>query len=178
MRRTVKQTDEIIKEYANKISDSSEVYFVSTKSKSDNKYIVFKYENNNESTIKLTEDEIPTNSGVDSILRKESGQYILDKEGTEYVQNKIREMIDKILEEQNRNLEGYRKEGHLYIVEEDINNRIYLKDLMSTVNYVFEEVEFPKQLINEAREGTVFRYENGQYTFYSRDGFERIYGKR
>ena len=41
--------------------------------------------------------------------------------------------------------------------------------------YTFEEVDFPKELLSEAKEGTVFQYKDGKYNFYSRDGFERIY---
>lgn len=172
-----KQQDQILQEYANKTIESGAVYFVSSKSEKDNQYIVFKYENNNECTIKLTEKELPSGSGINSVFREENGQYVLDKEETEYIKNEIMQMANKILEEQNTKLAEYRKEGHLYMVEEDTNNRIYLLDLTSKADYTLEEVDFPTELISEATEGTVFKYENGKYNFYSRDGFERIYGE-
>lgn len=76
---------------------------------------------------------------------------------------------------QDEKLNEYRKEGHLYIVEEDINDRIFLWDITEKPQYTFEEVDFPKELLNEAKEGTVFQYKDGKYNLYSRDGFERIY---
>ena len=84
-------------------------------------------------------------------------------------------MANRVLKEQNEKLLEYRKEGHLYMVEEDVKERIYLLDLSANTGKVFEEVDFPKELINQATEGAVFKYENGEYIFYSNDGFERIY---
>ena len=164
--------NEILKNYA---EDKNAIYFVSSKSKTNNEYIVFKYENQKRSTIKLSSKELPINAGINSILTKNNGKYILDKVGTEYIKNEITKMQKEILIEQNEKLEEFRKEGHLYMVEEDINNRIFLKDLNSKSNFIIEEIDFPKELIKEATEGTIFKYENGEYSFYLRDGFERIY---
>ena len=61
------------------------------------------------------------------------------------------------------------------MVEEDVNERIYLLDLSANKGRVFEEVDFPKGFINQATEGAIFKYENGKYNFHSNDGFERIY---
>ncbi len=87
----------------------------------------------------------------------------------------------KFLQELNnkdKKLEEFRKEDHLYMVEEDRNGRIFLTDITDdTNNIVLEEVDFPKELIKQATEGTVFKYKDGTYHFHSRDGFERIYGE-
>lgn len=91
------------------------------------------------------------------------------------IKSEILKMTNRVLKNQNENLEKYRKEGHLYMVEEDVNHRIYLVDLTSKCGYVFEEVDFPKDLVKQATEGAVFKYENGTYIFYSNDGFERLY---
>lgn len=73
-------------------------------------------------------------------------------------------------------LQEFRKEGHLYMVEEDRNGRVFLTDITDEEsNIVLEETSFPKELVKQATEGTVFIYKNGTYHFYSRDGFERIY---
>ena len=165
--------NEILKNYA---KDKNAIYFVSSKSKTNNEYIVFKYENQERSTIKLSSKELPINAGVNSMLTKNNGKYVLDKVGTEYVKDEIIKMAESILKEQNEKLQEFRKEGHLYMVEEDINDKIFLKDLNIDSNYVIEEVNFPEKLRNEATEGTIFKYENGEYSFYSRDGFERILG--
>ena len=87
----------------------------------------------------------------------------LIKNNEKDIENKIRNIAEKIIKQQNEKLENYRKEGNLYIVEEDRNGRIYLKDLTLNSKYVFEEVNFPKELIKKATEGTVFEYVNGEY---------------
>lgn len=88
------------------------------------------------------------------------------------VESKMRNIAEKIIKEQNQKLEEYRKEGNLYIVEEDRNGRVYLKDLSINSKYVFEEVDFPKELLDKATEGAIFKYENGNYNFFSNDGFK------
>lgn len=74
----------------------------------------------------------------------------------------------------NEYIDKHCKEGHLYLVEEDINNKIYLWDLTDKPNYSFEAKNFPKELMDKAKEGAVFQYINGSYIYYSDDGFERI----
>lgn len=87
----------------------------------------------------------------------------LIKNNEKDIENKIRNIAEKIIKQQNEKLENYRKENHLYIVEEDRNGRIYLKDLTLNSKYVFEEVDFPEKMIKKATEGTVFEYVNGEY---------------
>ena len=99
----------------------------------------------------------------------------LRKNNEGQLENKVREKAEQIIKEQNEKLEKYRKEGNLYIVEEDRNCRIYLKDLSLNSKYSFEEVNFPKELLNKATEGAIFKYENGTYNIYSNNGFESIY---
>lgn len=97
------------------------------------------------------------------------------KNQPEKIKQEIIKMTNRILREQNERLSENRREGHLYMVEEDVNERIYLVDLSSNKGSVFEEVDFPKSLIGQATEGVIFKYENGEYCFYSNDGFDRIY---
>ena len=97
------------------------------------------------------------------------------KNKPEKIKPEIIKMANRVLKEQKEKLLEYRKEGHLYMVEEDVNERIYLVDISANTGKVFEEVDFPKNLINQATEGAVFKYKNGKYCFYSNDGFKRIY---
>lgn len=97
------------------------------------------------------------------------------KNKPEKIESEIKKMKNRVLKEQNNKLLEYRKEGHLYMVEEDVNERIYLVDLTSNIGKSFEEVDFPKHLINKATEGAIFKYENETYRFYSNDGFNIIY---
>lgn len=164
------EQNEILKNYS-----KNEIYFISSKSKIATNYIIFKYKNKKRSTINLSSKELPIDARVNRVLIKNNGRYVLDKNGTEYIKNEITKIAKDILKDQKQKLQEFRKEGHLYIVEEDFNNRIFLKDLNSKSKQVLEEVDFPKELVKQATEGSVFKYENGGYTFYSRDGFERIF---
>lgn len=170
-----KGMDEILAEYASKTKDKGSLYFISSKSKkAEDVYTVYHYENGEEKSIRLTEKDLPRNAGVNSVLRMENGEYVLDEQTTESIIKEITEMTNDVLDKQDNKLKEYRKEGHLYMVEEDVNNRIYLWDLTDKPDNTIEEVDFPKELIKEATEGTVFQYLNGEYHFYSNDGFERI----
>lgn len=175
--KMLNEQNKILKNYANKTKEEGALYFISSKSKSDNKYTVFKYENNKESTIKIEQNKMPENIVVNSILRKHNDKYILDNKATEVIKNEIEQMVNKVIENQDKKLEDFRQENHLYLVEEDRNNRIYLKDLTIKSDYVLEEVNFPKTLLDKAAEGTIFKYEKGEYKFYSNDKYERLYGK-
>lgn len=171
--KMLKMQDKILKQYANKISNNT-IYFVYNKSKTDN-YIIFKYQGNKETTLQVKKQEIPIEAKVNSILIKENEKYVLDNQGSKYVKNKVSEMANKILKQQNQNLNEFRKEGHLYMVEEDRDNRIYLLDLSDKSSCVLEEVDFPQELIKKATEGSVFKYEKGKYVFYSNEGYEMLY---
>lgn len=163
---------EILKSYANETKENGAMCFIV--SKSGDNYNLFKYENNIKSTIKLPEKELPPEAEVNSVLRKNNGQYTLDEEGTKEITNRITEMANKVLEKQNEELQQYRKEGHLYMVEEDTNNRIYLVDITEKPGYSVEEVDFPKELLEKAKEGTIFEYTNGNYVFHSRENYDII----
>ena len=162
--KMLQKQNDIIKEYAN----GDNIYFISKRDDEKNNYIVFNFENDKKHTIRLTQEELPDNVEINCILRKENDKYILDEEGTKHVQDEIEKMTKEVLQEQNDELEKYRQEGHLYIVKEDINDSIYLFDITSNPEFSIEEVDFPKELRSEATEGTVFKYENGQYSFYER----------
>lgn len=84
---------------------------------------------------------------------------------TEEIKAEISKMENEVLERQAQKLKEFRKEGHLYRVEEDRENRIFLAD--TTTNIVLEEVDFPKELLSKAKEGAIFQYKEGQYHFYA-----------
>lgn len=88
-----------------------------------------------------------------------------------FVQNFINE-LSKYLENNKNNLE-HRKEGHLYMVTEEIGNNRFLWDLTDAPEMEFEEKFISKDLLEKAAEGMVLKYTNGKYEYYSDDGFER-----
>ena len=169
-----KKIDEIL------MSHSTEtLYFIHNKfTKTDEKYSVYKYENGEAEVIALEKDKLPQNSGVNSILRLKNGEYILDEEVTENVQNEIMQMAEEVLNGQDKELDEYRKENHLYMVEEKINDRVFLIDITEKVGYSLEEVNFPEELLPKAHIGATFEYKNGKYEYNVADGLERICAKQ
>ena len=51
--KMINKQNDILKNYADKTKERGALYFINCKAKKENKYIVFKYENNKESTIKI-----------------------------------------------------------------------------------------------------------------------------
>ena len=92
---------------------------------------------------------------------------------TKELQENIKDMAKEILDKQNINLDKHRKEGHLYVVTEELGNNRFLWDLTDASKTEFEEVDIPKDLLSKATEGIVLKYNNGKYEYYSDDGFER-----
>lgn len=170
------EISEILSNLAKETKEKGDLYFVSRKMKDiGNKYIVCKYENEEENVIGKIESNIPQKAGVNSILREQNDEYVLDVDTTKMVKDRVMQAANEIIDKQNRTLNEYRKDGHLYMVSEDVNNKVYLWDITDKPPYQIEEVNFPKELLEFAKEGTIFKYENGKYEYYSNDGFERIY---
>lgn len=112
---------------------------------------------------------------IKKYVRMASSRPLYKEQAQKRIKQEIIKMANTILSEQNEKLLEHRKEGHLYMLEEDVNERIYLLDLSQKTGMVFEEVDFPQNLKSQATEGAVFKYESGTYSFYSNDGFERLY---
>ncbi len=49
----------------------------------------------------------------------------------------------------------------------EINNYRFLFDLNSSHKIEFEETNFPKELLDKATIGAIFKYSNGKYEYYS-----------
>ena len=107
-------------------------------------------------------------------LQGPNAKYIIDKLATEELQKEIENMAEEIIDKQNEKLDSYRKEGHLYMVSEELGNNRFLYDLTDSPDFEFEEVNIPKDLLDVATEGSVLKYTNGTYEYYSSDGFERL----
>ena len=58
------------------------------------------------------------------------------------------------------------------MVSEELGNNRFLWDLTDTPEYEFEEVDIPKDLLDKATEGSVLKYMNGTYEYYSNDGYD------
>ena len=101
-----------------------------------------------------------------SVLRKQDIGFVLDHEGTKCVGREINTMIKEKIEEQHEYLDSKRIEGHTYEVGEKYDGRIWLYDRDNVTNGCIdgiEEIEFPKELYQDAKEGDLFTYQNGEY---------------
>lgn len=108
-------------------------------------------------------NEIESNKSIQKFI-KELGEAIDNVKNRELSQNE-------------QELEQYRKEGHLYLVTEDRDGKVFLWDLTDKPKNEIEEIDFPNELIDKATEGSVFKYTNGTYEFYSEDGYEILFNE-
>ena len=156
----------ILENYAKETESKGTMYYIYNKDTDDNKYYISMCEEGKSRVgIETERKELPKGAGVDSVLRKVNGKYILDEEATKVVSEKMSEMVDNLLEEQTQSLKDWRKEGHLYTVTENTGDRVWLLDSTydSQNGVCVDDVEFPKEFMEVAKEGTVFRYINGKY---------------
>lgn len=175
--------NEIILQYAKNNFSKVPMYFVKDSKKtywSNNKehynngvYSVLKVENNIIKEIEISKKDIPKNIGVNDVFKIENGNYIIDTISTQELQKEIMNMAQEIIDKQNISLAEHRKEGHLYMVTEEVGNNRFLWDLTDVPKFEFEEVDLPKELLEKATQGIVLKYINGGYEYYSSDGFER-----
>lgn len=176
--------DDVVLEYAKQNFNNESMYFVKDSKKiywsnnekhyNNNVCSVLKVENNKVDEIEISKKDMPENIGVNDVFREKGGKFIVDDFATAELQEKIKCMAEGIINKQNVNIESYRKEGHLYMVSEELGNNRFLWDLTDVPKFEFEEVDIPKDLLGKAVEGSVLRFTNGTYEYYSNDGFERL----
>ena len=176
--------DDVVLEYAKQNFNNESMYFVKDSKKiywsnnekhyNNNVCSVLKVENNKVDEIEISKKNMPENIGVNDVFREKGGKFIVDDFATAELQEKIKCMAEGIINKQNANIESYRKEGHLYMVSEELGNNRFLWDLTDVTKFEFEEVDIPKDLLGKAVEGSVLRFTNGTYEYYSNDGFERL----
>jgi len=176
--------DDVILEYAEKTYNDEPMYFVKDSKKtywSNNErhhnndvYTVLKVQNRRIEEIEINKQDMPKDIGVNDVFKIENDKYVIDKLATKELQEEITNMANEILNKQNINLSEYRKEGHLYMITGGSNDNRFLSDLTENSKIEFEEVNFPRDLLDKATQGTVFKYTNGTYEYYSNDGFERM----
>lgn len=174
--------DDVILDYAKENFKDETMYFVN-----DNKKIVWKnnkkdynndilsilkVENNKIEEIGIEKSELKEKLSVNDVFKIENNEAKIDKIATKELKDKILEMANEIIEKQNNNLSNYKKEGHLYVVKEEIGNKRFLKDITEDTNTEFEEVDIPKEILDKAVEGSVLKYTNGKYEYFSDEGME------
>ena len=162
------ERNNILQKYAENTKESGEMYYIYNISENEkNSYNLSNCitEKSNEVITKQIE-ELPEGVRLGSVLREQNGSFILDVEATKIVGEEINQMIQEKLKQQDEYLDSKRIEGHVYEVGEKYSGRIWLYDLNNNPNSGMEgieEIEFPKDLYQIAKEGDLFIYKNGEY---------------
>lgn len=162
-----KARTEILKEYANATEERGNLYFIYNKVKGENSYRVWEFNENNIIKNEINKKDLPEEATVNSVMRINENEFVLDEEASKSISEAIRDRANIIIENQNKRIEEYKKEGHTYLVTEDINGRVFLWDSTEKPKYEIEDVNFPEDLKNIAKEGNSFRYQNGTYVHIS-----------
>ena len=162
------ERNNILQKYAENTKKAGEMYYIYNISENKkNSYNLSNCttEKSNEVITKQIE-ELPEGVRLGSVLREQNGSFILDVEATKIVGEEINQMIQEKLKQQDEYLDSKRIEGHVYEVGEKYSGRIWLYDLNNNPNSGvegIEEIEFPKDLYQTAKEGDLFIYKNGEY---------------
>jgi len=166
------ERSKILDDYANATADKGEMYFVYNKDfQGDNKYHLSSCgAEKTYNVIEAEKSELPVGAGVDSVLRMQNGEYVLDSRATDEIFRQMQDMVSRVLEEQSQLLREHRIEGHIYEVGEIEADRVWLfditKDDVDGIEAV-EEIEFPKEILSQVNEGTKVKFENGKYSIIS-----------
>lgn len=166
--KMLSQRAEILQKYSENTKERGEMYYIYDVNSNDSNYFnlcICKPEKSHE-VITKQKEELPEGVTLGSVLRKQDVGFVLDHEGTKYVGRKINTMIKEKIEEQHEYLDSKRIEGHTYEVGEKYDGRIWLYDINNVTNggiEGIEEIDFPKELYQDAKEGDLFTYQNREY---------------
>lgn len=107
------------------------------------------------------------------ILKKNNDKYEIDPKTTKIVLEKFEEAAKDITNIQESSLTKYRTEDNLYVVIQNTLRSAYLQDIKT--GKIFEEVNFPDNVIYLLCNGAVIRYKNGKYIFEEELTKENMY---
>ena len=157
----------LIRDYAKETADKGPMYYIyDTHSQKENVYLmsICEYGRSHE-VFEIEKKNLPYGAGVDSFLRSRDDKFELDKEATTCLKEQMKEIFERLLKEQNRELTSKRIEGHIYKIMETSNCSATLLDLNEypKVSCGFEDFEFPSNYREIAQKGDLFVYKNGGY---------------
>lgn len=161
------ERNNILQNYANKTKEKGEMYYIYGESENkNNAYNLYNCTNGGKEIITKSIKELPTGSNLGTVLRKKDNNFVLDNEDTKEIVKEIDTMIKEKIEEQNEFLQSKRIEGHVYEIGEKNSGRMWLYDQNSDNKKAIEgieEIEIPKELYEETKEGDLIIYHNGKY---------------
>ena len=161
----------ILNDYAKQTLDKGQMYYIYDKnSKMQDGYnLCICEEGKSNNIIEVSKEDLPIGAEIGSVLRKNGDIYILDEEATIEISQEIYNIKDRTLKEQTEFLESKRIEGHIYEMFENSGDRAWLFDITNESSNGIEgveEIDFPIELLSDAKEGDLFIYENGEYKKY------------
>ena len=161
------ERNNILQNYANKTKEKGEMYYIYGESENkNNAYNLYNCTNGGKEIITKSIEELPAGSILGIVLRKKDNNFVLDNEDTKEIVKEIDTMIKEKIEEQNEFLQSKRIEGHVYEIGEKNSGRMWLYDQNSDNKKAIEgieEIEIPKELYEETKEGDLIIYHNGKY---------------
>lgn len=107
------------------------------------------------------------------VLKKNNNKYEVDTKITKLIFEKFEEAVKDIAIIQESSLVKYRIEDNLYIVIQNTLHSAYLQDIKT--GKIFEEVNFPDNVMNSLCNGAIIRYTNGKYIFEEELTKENMY---
>lgn len=152
----------LLNNYAKQTIHNGTMYYIYSQN-SENNEIYNLYiceEGKNSEIISIPQAELPNGATIGSVLREQNRTYILDEEATETISKQLTQILEQLLQEQKLELDRHRIEGHNYEFVEWLGDTICLTDITINDGECFEETDFS---IEQAEEGMIFRYVNGEY---------------
>lgn len=162
------QRRKILNDYAKQTIDKGQMYYIYDKnSKLEDGYnLCICEEEKSHIIIEANSNILPNGATIGSVLRKFEGNYILDNEATKDVSERIEKMKDELLKKQTEFFNRKRIEDHIYEVSEKGNDRVWIFDITNNSDEALEEIDFPKELLQNAKVGDLFIYKKGEYKQY------------
>ena len=162
------ERNEILNNYAKQTSNKGQMYYIYSKSsqKLDTYNMCICEEGKSHNVIEINKQDLPYGAEIGSVIRKKEEKYTLDYEATKKISDELSKLKNKILQEQEIYLSSQRKEGHVYEMSEKAEDRAWLFDITENKEEALEEIEFPKELLENAQDGDKFIYKEGKYQNY------------
>ena len=159
------ERNNILQNHAENTKEKGDMFYIYNINE-NNSYILSNCSSHSNEVITSASEDLPKDSKLGNVLRKQGKNFELDLESTQVVRDEINDMIKEKINEQNEYLDSLRIDGHTYEVNEKYSGRIWLYDLDNNVNAGLEgieEVNFPINLYETAKAGDLFIYENEEY---------------
>ena len=139
----------IFNEYAKEHESEGKLFYVyGENSKDTNIYNLCSCnEGESHNIIEVNKNEILANASVGSILKKDNNYYVLDEEATREITEKLEELHNNIVQEQEEYYKSKRIEGHEYEVSEKSDDRVWLFDITENGDEAIEEINISQKMV-------------------------------